>query len=148
MELGRSVGSTRTASRLAGWIVAGLLGGSPAEQLGPLVAEMDREEPSSQGFNFHRVQSARGLLSVVRGDVELGLRQLEDAEASRARRRPPDHPDVLRVRALRVMALVRAGDPYGAEIVRGTISRALRQQFPGTSHWIQDLAERELDPRV
>ncbi len=148
VELGRRVGSTRTASRLAGVITARLLGGTPAHQLGLLVAEMDREEPGSQGFNVHRVQSARGLLAVADGRVDAGLDLLEVAEASRARRRPVDHPDVLRVRALRAIALRRAGDLAGAQTVRESISVALRRQFPQTSHWITDLAGEELGDRT
>ncbi len=145
-ELGRIVGSTRTASRLAGAVTAALLDGVPVDQVGALVEEMEREVPASRGFNAHRVVAARGLVAVAGGAPAEGLRLLEQAEELRARRRPGEHPDVLRLRALRVVALGLLEDRDEAGATRAGIRSALELQFPGVSHWIAALADRSIAP--
>jgi hypothetical protein len=142
IDLGRVVGSTRTASRLAGAITAALLAGVPVDELGHLVDAMNGEERSSRGFNAHRIKAARGLVALVGGDVIEGLDLLEEAERIRAGRRPVDHPDVLRLRALRVVALAHASRNRESESIRGRLESSLEEQFPGVDHWILALAAR------
>lgn len=143
IHLGDSIGSTRTASRWAGVVFGALLDGD-ASSASEAIEAMLRSEPTSKRFNRHRVLAAQGLWAAATGSASDGIALLDDAIATRSRLRPAQHPDVLRLYALRAIVLASDGSADAAAQERSKLSEAVERQFPDQSHWILALAQRRL----